>query len=291
MTDIEIKQSKWWGRRWLLFMQELGLTADTSNLAQRMTGARVRQLEVAPGSVEATVHLRDRGDCRVSIKLPLLDDAQWEAVLDALAGQAIYSAQLLAGDMPTDIDRVFAKAGAELLPTDVALLSHTCDCCPPDEKLCKPLLAVYAAIGDMLNDDPWLLFRLRGRERQQVLRGLSTRRSRLSSAGSEQVTAEPSAMLHRSGDAGAAPSGAPDLAAEINDFWGSARAQMTFAHHIVRPVVDSALLRQLGPLPFDTRVNAFDALTAVYCRVSEAGLALAFAPEPEDDGGEGDAVD
>ena len=288
MNGATQTSNHWWGRRWLQFLQELALVGDAADVAKQLSGTRVRQLEVGPGQIDATVHVRERGDCRVTIKLPVLDDAQWEAVLDALAGQAIFSAQLLAGDMPQDVERLFAKAGARLLPADVEMPSHTCSCCTSEDTLCKPLLATYVAVGEMLNDDPWLLFRLRGRDRQQILRGLRIRRNRLTNVGGETAGADAGANVYRTdGDSGTAPS-APELAGQLDNFWGSTRAQLSFQHHIARPTIELALLRRLGPAPFDSRFDAFDTLAAVYRRVTDAGYALAFAPEPETDAADGE---
>ncbi|MEZ4582732.1 MAG: hypothetical protein R3A10_14035 [Caldilineaceae bacterium] len=66
---------------------------------------------------------------------------------------------------------------------------------------------------------------------------------------------------------------------------------MSFQHHIARPTIELALLRRLGPAPFDSRFDAFDTLAAVYRRVTGAGHALAFAPEPEADAAEGESVE
>ncbi|MEZ4582733.1 MAG: hypothetical protein R3A10_14040 [Caldilineaceae bacterium] len=221
MNGATQTSNHWWGRRWLQFLQELALVGDAADVAKQLSGTRVRQLEVGPGQIDATVHVRERGDCQVTIKLPVLDDAQWEAVLDALAGQAIFSAQLLAGDMPQDVERLFAKAGARLLPTDAEMPSHTCSCCTSEETLCKPLLATYVAVGEMLNDDPWLLFRLRGRDRQQILRGLRIRRNRLTNVSGETAGTDAGANVYRTdGEGGAAPA-PPELAGQLDTFWGS----------------------------------------------------------------------
>ncbi|NIM07134.1 MAG: hypothetical protein GTN65_16315, partial [Armatimonadetes bacterium] len=53
---------------------------------------------------------------KVSIQVKALSDAQWEKVIDALASQALFTAQLLAGEMPQDIEEAFAAAGVSLFP-------------------------------------------------------------------------------------------------------------------------------------------------------------------------------
>ncbi len=45
-----------------------------------------------------------------------LTTAQWREVESRLAGQALFRARLLAGEMPAEIEQVFADAGTPLFP-------------------------------------------------------------------------------------------------------------------------------------------------------------------------------
>ena len=53
---------------------------------------------------------------QVSITVRPLTAAQWRAVESRLAGQALFRARLLAGEMPAEIEEVFADCGAPLFP-------------------------------------------------------------------------------------------------------------------------------------------------------------------------------
>ena len=103
----------WWARRWQTWLKQLGL--DTNGEAG-LRGCRVKRMEVSPGLIQAQVQDRELGAVAVEVRLAVLQDAQWERVIDALGSQAIYAAQLLAGNMPPEIEDVFAQAGASLLP-------------------------------------------------------------------------------------------------------------------------------------------------------------------------------
>ena len=46
----------------------------------------------------------------VKIEVKVLEPKQWDKVLKALSGQALFTAKLLAGEMPQDIEQVFTKA-------------------------------------------------------------------------------------------------------------------------------------------------------------------------------------
>ena len=112
---------------------------------------------------------REAGVANVEIRFPVLTDEQWAQVIEALSQQAIFTAQLLDGSMPAEIEGVFTTAGTALLPAAPGEVTQTCSACPSGSlagtTLCRPLLAVYQQLGEMLREDPWLLLRLRGRDR------------------------------------------------------------------------------------------------------------------------------
>ncbi len=67
----------------------------------------------------------DRGPCpgfacarrtKSPSRLPRLTDAEWDKVIDALAEQAIFTAQLLAGEMPQDIEQAFEAGQGQPVP-------------------------------------------------------------------------------------------------------------------------------------------------------------------------------
>ena len=106
----------WWATRWIKALERL---VDSKRLGRGRRYARAGQVvsikEVA-GGVEAKVQGSRRTPYKVSIAVEPLTDKQWERVLDALADQAIFAVQLLAGEMPPDIEEVFTAAGVSLFP-------------------------------------------------------------------------------------------------------------------------------------------------------------------------------
>ncbi len=165
-------------------LTDLGIVADAGEIRRSDPGVASASVAVRHGRIDAEVHHRELGSCTVAIEVAGLTEAQWEAALDALSSQAIFAAQLLAGEMPKEIEAVFVKAGADLMPVDASELRSSCSCCDGGASVCGPVLAAYAAVADMLNDDPWLMLRLRGRDRQQVLHDLNAKRNQVVGAAS-----------------------------------------------------------------------------------------------------------
>jgi uncharacterized Zn finger protein len=274
----------WWSRRWQILLKQLGLEVS----AESVRGSRVKRMEVLPGTIQAQVQDRELGAATVEICLDVLDAPHWEQVIDALSSQALYAAQLLAGNMPPEIEQIFAQAGAALLPESLAEIRHSCSACAPSAgKLCRPLAAVYWQLGEMLAEDPWLLLRLRGCERQQVLAGIHERRNVGAEAPAAPSTpvqvAEAQMAAFYTPDpaqATARAEDAPALDVQVNDYWGRRKVLEDIHHHLARPVVELALLRRLGPpTPTPDGQDAYGQLQTVYRRVTDRVWALAFEPE------------
>ncbi|MGD1994960.1 MAG: SWIM zinc finger family protein [Anaerolineae bacterium] len=253
----------WWARRWIAVLESFGWD---SRLQRGRTYARkgqVLDIDVRPGRVTARVQGSRRTPYIVQIEITPLSDDQWERAIDAMAQQALFSARLLAGEMPPEIEQAFQAAGVSLFPTsaDVAM---NCSC--PDWAVpCKHIAAVYYLLGEEFDRDPFLLFRLRGRTREQVIEALRSRR-----AAGAPPTEE------------AAPEEEPEargepLEAHLAHFWELRHSLGGFRVNITPPPVETALLKRLGPPSFSHRPQAFiGALTLVYGAVTDRALALAF---------------
>lgn len=78
---------------------------------------------------------------------PPFSDEDWECVIQTLSEKAIFSAQLLAGEMPEDIEAVFTANGLSLFPFTLNDVRSRCSC-PDKANPCKHIAAVYYQLGD-----------------------------------------------------------------------------------------------------------------------------------------------
>ena len=166
----------WWATRWIEAMERL---MEVKRLRRGRNYARrgqVLSIEETKGGVTARVQGSRRTPYKVSIQVKPLSDAQWEKVIGALANQALFTAQLLAGEMPQDIEEAFAAAGVSLFPDKGGDLVTDCSC-PDWANPCKHVAATHYILGEQFDEDPFLLFRLRGRSQEQVLEAMRQRRA------------------------------------------------------------------------------------------------------------------
>ena len=108
---------------------------------------------------------------KVSLGVKLITPAAWRRAVTAMASEAGFSARLLNGEMPRDIERAFDSVKLSLFPAGLKELDTHCTC-PDWSNPCKHIAAVYYLLGEEFDRDPFLLFRLRGMEREELLEAL-----------------------------------------------------------------------------------------------------------------------
>lgn len=176
----------WWSGRFIAVLEAIivgGRLERGRNYARR---GQVISLDVAPGMVSALVQGSRVQPYRVRIGLDAFGAPQWDAAERALAASAWYSAKLLAGEMPEDIDEVFAELGLALFPASAAELSMYCSC-PDWEVPCKHIAAVFYLLAEAFDDDPFSILAWRGRSREDLLAGLHAARGGVAASPGEPV--------------------------------------------------------------------------------------------------------
>ena len=261
--------TNWWAQRWISALERV---VNSGRLNRGRTYARdgqVLSLDEVGGVVKARVQGTRPQPYKVTIKLKPLSDRQWDKVIDALSGQALFAAQLLAGEMPQEIDAVFAAAGSSLFPSTEGELETECSC-PDWANPCKHVAATHYILAEQLDEDPFLLFRLRGRTQEQVMAALRSRRSDTPRAAAEPAPAT-------------VGSSAPPLDANLEHFWrmggGAENVETTPIQVAIKPpATPLPLLKRLGQPPFLDE-NIEQVLGPAYRGMQQAALAAAFEGE------------
>jgi uncharacterized Zn finger protein len=261
----------WWSRRWI---ESLECLVDPGRLTRGRRYARSGQvidLKETRHGVEARVQGSRRRPYKVQIALEPLADAEWERVADVMAAQAMFSARLLAGEMPDDIETAFAAAGVSLFPGVADELVTDCSC-PDWANPCKHVAAVHYILGERFDEDPFLLFRLRGMDRDKLLAAL---RKRWELTGAEERDA---------GSPEEEPAPAEPLEASLGSFWATGQGLEGFPVHIAAPPVSAPLLRRLGQPAFMAD-PLLPLLGPTLAAASRRAIACAFgeATEPDAD--------
>ncbi|RAJ72613.1 putative Zn finger protein [Streptomyces sp. PsTaAH-137] len=174
----------WWGNAWVDALEDTAL--DPARLARGRTYAdrgHVDAITVTPGRALAYVHGSRPRPYRAELRLRPLSDEAWDRFLDTAAARPDHMASLLDKDVPHALAAV-----VDLLPT-VDDLTPECTC-PDRAHPCKHAAALCYQTARLVDEDPFVLFLLRGRGEQELLTAL-TRRNATHTAAEQAGAAAP----------------------------------------------------------------------------------------------------
>ncbi|MGD8406171.1 MAG: SWIM zinc finger family protein [Anaerolineales bacterium] len=254
----------WWAQRWIAALERL---VDAGRLSRGRTYARkgqVLSIEETKGGIAARVQGSRKTPYRISIQITSLTNAEWDKVFDALAEQAIFTAQLLAGEMPQDIEQAFDTAQVSLFPSKRGDLVTDCSC-PDYANPCKHVAATHYILGERFDEDPFLIFRLRGRTQKQVMEALRQRRA--GDAEIEGEVEEPEIVIPLDG--------------QIAQFWEFSAPLDDFSVSIHPPTIELPLLKRLGEASFVPKPGIESLLKNAYQSISKKAIGTAYQENEE----------
>ena len=89
--------------------------------------------------------------------MPVLSPDQWQRVVEAMAGEAIYPAKLMARELPEAIESLLASLQLQLFPAAAEVVVE-CEC--RARGCCKHAAAVAYLVAERLDGDPLEVFSL-----------------------------------------------------------------------------------------------------------------------------------
>lgn len=244
---------QWWSKRFLDALNRMGMDTRLARGRSYARKGQVTQLDIRGGGAFASVQGSMARPYQVEIRLKAWDEKQWKKVISEIAGQALYAAELLAGEMPHEIEEIVKKSGVHLFPVSGKDLETGCDC-PDYANPCKHIAAVYYILAERFDTDPFLIFAMRGKEKEDLLGDLRSERG--TATPEEPPVSQPvNTLVPEIPPASGAP-GFFDLRSSLDDFK---------VHLTSGPEVKGALLRRLGPSPlFIGKKNFSDLIASVY---------------------------
>jgi uncharacterized Zn finger protein len=259
----------WWAKRWISVLESFDIGARMGRGRNYARSGQVLSVGVEKGAVKAKVQGSRPTPYRVSIEMKTIPAGSWEKLVKVLSHQAIFGAKLLAGEMPQDIERIFQSAGLSLFPGKSKDLKTECSC-PDWSNPCKHIAAVYYLLGEEFDRDPFLIFKLRGLSREELIKMLA-------GGGKEpdkrKGKRKPSSAREENKKT-LLPRPEP-LPADGSLFWNGGSLPEDFFGEVQIPPVSAVLLKRLGNFPFwRGKERFFDALEPTYTRASNRGLAV-----------------
>lgn len=264
-----LEKREWWVERWLELLDSYRFKKRLERARRYANEGNVLKIEFQGPRVIAKVKGSDSEPYEVTMSLSPFSKEDWHYIVESLSKKALYSAELLAGEMPSDIEQVFTSGGLSLFPFTLSDVHSRCTCLDKANP-CKHIGAVYYQLADRFSEDPFVIFQLRGRTKIQILEALrqlrakgpkSMRRSWVkSSRARDRKTTDPIVMER---------------------FWSYNHALDKTLAKPETPDNPQNLLERLGSPPFPAAEAAAvqDYLKTVYGQVSSQAIAVAEGRE------------
>ncbi len=247
----------WWAKRWIAVLESFNIGARLSRGRSYARSGQVLSIDISKSAVKAKVQGSSARPYSITIRVKAIPDSDWKKLASALSAQAIFAAKLLAGEMPQEIEQAFTDAGLSLFPEKLRDLETDCSC-PDWSNPCKHIAAVYYLLGEEFDRDPFLLFKLRGMEREAFVKllGAATPTSRQTETVVPDLPPEP-------------------LPSDAAVFWQAGELPADFYGEVRTPPVNAALLKRLGKFPFWRGARDLqESLEPSYAQASHEGLEL-----------------
>ncbi|HEY9645983.1 MAG TPA: SWIM zinc finger family protein [Chroococcidiopsis sp.] len=282
MTNSQRTQPnrEWWAQRWIDVLESFGWIRRLERARNYAREGNVLKIDFKGSKVSALVQGTAPDPYKVSLSLDPFSDEQWQYVIESLAERAIFSAKLLAGEMPQNIEDAFTANGLSLFPLTKFDIHSRCSC-PDKANPCKHIGAVYYLLGDRFSEDPFVLFQLRGRTKAEIITALR----QLRSASPDDATSDTTVPSPTQ-----AP--APQSPIDLHHFWRY-DAQLEPSLVVIAPPPSSeTVLDILGPIPLKSDVPGssnsaaaqavMDYLKTIYGHVSQQAVLTAMTTGSRD---------
>lgn len=229
----------WWSKRWVGVLESFDLGARLTRGRSYARKGQVISIDVEAGMVRAKVQGTMSKPYDVEIKLKPLSEADWEKVTVAMASKAVFAARLLSGEMPQNIEQAFSDSGISLFPKKGDDLVTDCSC-PDWSNPCKHIAAVYYLLAEQFDRDPFLIFKLRGRTKEEIVEALRSLRSAGAAQDLDKISGPISLVEDKK----------KPLEECLDCFWQKGSELDLLEVNPRGPQVQNAVLKRLGDAPF-----------------------------------------
>ena len=239
--NFEVEKQQWWVERWLDLLSSYRFKKRLERGRSYAREGNVLTIDFADSKAKATVQGSDAEPYRVSISLDSFSKEDWNFVIAKMSEQALFSAQLLAGEMPESIEAIFTQSGLSLFPFTLNEVRSRCSC-PDKANPCKHIAAVYYSLGDRFSEDPFIIFQLRGRTKNQII-------ERLRQIRSQAAIANPAMQAQAKAIIDSVTTAKNDTVEAPKGFWQYDEPLESSLVAIVPPSEQKTVLDILGKMP------------------------------------------
>jgi uncharacterized Zn finger protein len=180
---------EWWTQQWLDLLNSYRFKKRLERGRNYARQGNVLKIQFTDQKIIAIVQGSVNQPYELFLWLDTFSDEDWQYVINTMSERAIFTAKLLAGEMPRNIEEVFSANGLRLFPFTLDEIHSRCNC-PDSARVCKHIAAVYYLLGERFSEDPFVLFELRGRSKDAILQALRQQRGQTTGEMTENPVLE-----------------------------------------------------------------------------------------------------
>ena len=160
-----------WGKEWINSILKVGRPFRMQRgIDYADDEERIDNLIINKGQIFGTVQGTAPTPYRVKIVFKTIPEDGWEKIVEDLSSKIINLINLLEGVLPEEIIDIFEKNNYPLF-LDADKLDATCSC--PDQAVpCKHIAAIILYIARVLDYDPFIILKIRGKSKEEILKML-----------------------------------------------------------------------------------------------------------------------
>ncbi|MEB3215131.1 MAG: SWIM zinc finger family protein [Nostocales cyanobacterium 94392] len=167
---------EWWSQKWLELLDSYRFKKRLERARNYARQGNILSIKFENAKVLADVQGSEPEPYNVSLSLDSFSEEEWNFIVESMSQKSIFAAKLLAGEMPQNIEEVFTANGLSLFPFTLSEVHSKCSC-PDKANPCKHIGAIYYQLAERFSEDPFVLFQLRGRTKEQIISDLRKLRS------------------------------------------------------------------------------------------------------------------
>lgn len=185
----------WWGDRFIKALESITDEGRLSRGRSYARGGKVKSFEIQQnriyaqvrGSVNPYFGVYKEPTYEIEIEIKPIAQKNWVKAIEKFSAKASIVSKLLLNEVPENIEAAFSELGLNLLPHSAKDFTSNCSC-PDYSNPCKHIAGVYYLVASRLDQDPFLLFELRGLSKTELQAQLA--RSPLGKALSGEMNTE-----------------------------------------------------------------------------------------------------
>ena len=165
----------WWGQKFITAIESFTDSARLGRGRSYARGGKILEFEVNKGQIEATIRgsvnpyfgVYTEPRYHTVVKIKAIAKKDWSKIIQNMATNASFVSKLLLNEVPENIESSFKEVNQNLLPYSSKDFQTSCSC-PDWSNPCKHIAGLCYRFASELDENPFLIFELRGLTQEQL---------------------------------------------------------------------------------------------------------------------------